>query len=354
MALKPSYRVSARHLIAISVFLLLSVVLLPSVAQSQQTSPAQPRAEKSGNITGTIVDQTGAVRVGAKVQLIRGGQRPEGEALSGENGQFSFTNVAPGPFQLSVSSSGFATQTFTGVLQPGQTFIVPRLTMAVASANTEVQVGAMSQVELAEVQIKQQEKQRVLGFVPNFYVSYEPDPAPMTAKQKFKLAWKTSIDPITFLGVGVLAGFQQAADDFSGYGQGAQGYAKRYGAAYADAFAGSFIGDAILPSLLKQDPRYIYRGTGSTRSRLGYAIASAVMCRGDNKHWQPNYSSILGSFATAGLSYAYYPASDRNGAGLVVQNALIKIGGGAVGGIFQEFVVRKLTPHLPKRATPQP
>lgn len=349
MALNTRSELIFRFLIRSSLLLVFAAAPVLCVAQQPATS-----APASGNINGTVVDQTGAVRVGAKVQLTYAGQRPGPEVVSGQNGEFFFTNIAPGPFQLTVTSPGFSTQTFAGVLQPGQTFIVPRLTLAVASANTEVQVAAQSQVELAEEQIKQEEKQRVLGFVPNFYVSYIPDAAPLTPKQKFELAWKTVIDPITFLGVGVLAGFQQAANDFSGYGQGAQGYAKRYGAAYADSFAGSFIGDAILPSLLKQDPRYFYRGTGSTRSRIGYAIANAVICKGDNKKWQPNYSSIIGSFATAGISYAYYPASDRNGAGLVVQNALIKIGGGAVGGIFQEFVVRKLTPHLPKRATPQP
>lgn len=353
MTVKAPSVLRARRLFYLAVFSLL--VSLPFFAQSQESQPAPPRAEQAtGNITGTIEDQTGAVRVGAIVRLTYAGERTGGEVQSGENGEFSLSNVAPGPFQLTVSSPGFAMQTFSGVLQPGQTLIVPRFTMAVASANTEVQVGGMSQVEVAEAQIKQEEKQRVLGFVPNFYVSYLPDAAPLTTKQKFELAWKSVLDPMTFAGVGVLAGFQQAADDFSGYGQGAQGYAKRYGAGYADAAAGSFIGDAIIPSLLKQDPRYFYRGTGSTRSRLGYAIANAVICKGDNKKWQPNYGSIIGSFATAGLSYAYYPASDRNGAGLVVQNAFIKIGASAVSGIFQEFVVRKLTPHLPKHAATQP
>ena len=73
------------------------------------------------------------------------------------------------------------------------------------------------------MQIKEQEKQRVLGFIPNFYVSYVPDAAPLAPKQKFELAWRSIIDPITFVGVGFLAGFEQASDDFQGYGQGAPG-----------------------------------------------------------------------------------------------------------------------------------
>jgi hypothetical protein len=76
------------------------------------------------------------------------------------------------------------------------------------------------------------------------------------------------------------------------------------------------IGSAILPALLKQDPRYFYKGTGTTRSRILYAIANSVMCKGDNGHWQVNYSGILGGAAAGGISNLYYPASDRNGISL--------------------------------------
>src|SRR5205807_4469021 len=109
-------------------------------------------------------------------------------------------------------------------------------------------------LELAQDQVEEQEKQRVFGFIPNFYVSYVPDAAPLAPGQKFQLAWKSTIDPFTFVGVSTLAGVQQATNAFNGYGQGAQGYAKRFSAAYANVVAGTFIGSAILPSLLKQDP----------------------------------------------------------------------------------------------------
>jgi hypothetical protein len=211
----------------------------------------------------------------------------------------------------------------------------------------------LSPVEVAEEQIKEQEKQRVFGIVPNFYVTYDLDPVPLNARQKFQLAWKSTTDPVTFIGVGMLAGFEQAADEYSGYGQGMQGYAKRYGAAYADVFAGTFIGSAVLPSVLKQDPRYFYRGTGSTRSRIGYAMANSVMCRGDNQRWQPNYSTIVGAFAAGGISYLYYPSSDRS-ATLLVQNSLLKIAESSLAGIFQEFVVRRLTTRSRSQAQPQP
>src|SRR4029077_15982729 len=181
----------------------------------------------------------------------------------------------------------------------------------------------------------EQEKQRALGFIPNFYVSYVPNAAPLAPKQKFELAWKEMVDPVTFGLTGAIAGIQQAQNDFSGYGQGAQGYAKRYGAAYADTVTSTLIGSALLPSLLKQDPRYFYKGTGSKRSRFLYAVANSVICKGDNGKWQPNYSSILGSLAAGGISNSYYPAKDR-GAGLTFENAALGIGATAAANLLQE------------------
>src|SRR5262249_25891874 len=156
--------------------------------------------------------------------------------------------------------------------------------------------------EVAQIEVKDEEKQRVFGVIPNFYVSYVPNAAPLSTRQKFELAWKTTIDPFTFGVVGAVAGVQHAQNDFSGYGQGAQGYAKRYGATYADVVVGTFLGSAGLPSLLKQDPRYFFKGTGTVHSRLSYALANAVVCKGDNGRWQPNYSSILGNLAAGGIS----------------------------------------------------
>jgi hypothetical protein len=291
--------------------------------------------------------------VGAKMRLTHKDQPlNQQEVVSGDNGQFSFSHVPPGPFQLTVTSPDFATQAFSGNLRSGQTYLVPPIVLTVATAATEVRVGVPA-VEVAEAQIKEQEKQRLLGFIPNFFVTYNPNAAPLNAKQKFELAWRVAVDPVTFAGAGVYAGIEQVGDRYPEYGHGLQGYAKRYGAGYADAFAGIFIGNAILPSLLKQDPRYFYKGTGSARSRILYALASSVICKGDNKRWQPNYSFISGSIAVGGISTLYYPTSG-NTAAFVFQNALIRIGQGSLGGILQEFVLRKLTPHLRHRAPTQP
>jgi hypothetical protein len=161
------------------------------------------------------------------------------------------------------------------------------------------------------------------------------------------------VDPVDLAVTGAIAGFQQVQNDFSGYGQGAQGYAKRYGASYGNFVVGTYIGGAILPSLLKQDPRYFYKGTGSKRSRILYAIANSVICKGDNGHWQGNYSGIIGSLAAGGISNLYYPPNSREGLELTFENALIGIGANAAINLLQEFVVRRLTPSA-NASKPEP
>jgi len=316
-----------------------------------ETSAGGPQhgQQQAGSISGKIVDQSGADIAGAVVKLTREGESSEREVTSDENGQFVFPNVAPGAFQVTISSPGLASQEFSGTVVSGQAYVTPVIMLVIPTQVTEVHVGLPPE-ELADVQIKEQEKQRVLGVVPNFYVSYVPNAVPLTAKQKFELAWKSASDPVTLVGVGVLAGIDQAGDRWGAYGQGAQGYGKRYGATYANVFAATFIGGAVMPSVLKQDPRYFYKGSGSRRSRFFYAVASSFMCKGDNGHWQPNYSDMIGSFAGAGLEAAYLPANDRRGGGFVVSSALIRLGETSLAGVLQEFVFPRLTPNRPTRS----
>jgi carboxypeptidase family protein len=322
------------------------VCTLPSFGQSSQPTPLPAGQQLSGTISGTVVDGTGAVVAGARVRLTREDQSPAQEVLAGADGEFSFANIAPGPFKITVTSATFATQSSSGILHSGEFYIAPPIVLTVATTNTVVDVTPSTQAQIAEAQIKEQEKQRVLSFIPNFYVSYVPNAVPLNSRQKFQLAWKTTLDPVTFAVSGIFAGIEQAQNTFPGYGQGAQGYGKRYGASLADSVAGTFIASAILPSLFRQDPRYFYKGTGSKRSRLLYAMGSAVICKGDNGHMQPNYSNILGNLAAGGISNLYYPAKDRNGATLTFENGLIGIGSTAVANVLQEFVVRKFTPHV--------
>ncbi len=181
----------------------------------------QPQGQPlPGIVKGVVTDPSGAVVGGARVRLTREDQSPGQEVLTGADGQFSFANLLPGPFHLTITSAGFAPQTSSGILHAGEIATVPQIALQVAETLTEVQVG-VTQVEVAEEQIKVEEKQRVLGAIPNFYVSYVPDAAPLNSKQKFKLALRTVVDPFTFVVVAGAAGVAQAQNHFSGYGQGA-------------------------------------------------------------------------------------------------------------------------------------
>lgn len=319
---------------------------LPDTPESAISANQQAESRAPGSISGTLIDRNGAGVVGAHVKLAREGQPPGQEAISDEDGRFVLRNITPGKFLLTITMEGFATQTFSGVLRAGENYSVPQLLLSIATNLTEVHVE-LSQIELAQEQMKDEEKQRVLGVFPNFYVTYVPNAAPLTSKQKYNLAWKEIIDPVNFIVTGGVAGLQQAQNNFSGYGQGAQGYAKRYAASYADLVIGTYLGSAVFPSLLKQDPRYFYKGTGSVRSRVYYAIANSVICKGDNGHWQFNYSGIGGSLASGAISNLYYPSTDRNAAALTFENTLIGIGETAAANILQEFVFKKFTSHVP-------
>jgi hypothetical protein len=319
-----------------------------------------PEGSSQGSIHGVVVGRDDAVYEGAQVEFDRadlpdvGSSNPLGKtATTDSNGRFNFDGIPSGAFKLTVSAQGFATQVVAGYLQPGESFEAPEVVLPVAAAASEVEVTASTQEIVAE-QLKLEETQRVFGVIPNFYVSYVPDAPPLTSRQKFNLAWKSSIDPITFLSTGAFAGVEQAKNTLGGYGQGAQGYAKRYAANYANNFIGTMIGGAILPSVLKQDPRYFYKGTGTTRSRILYAIANAVVCKGDNGSWQLNYSSILGGLAAGGIANLYYPAGSRDRASLIVESTLLGTASGAVQNLFQEFIVRRLTPRVPDYGTANP
>jgi hypothetical protein len=196
----------------------------------------------------------------------------------------------------------------------------------------------------AEEQIKEQEHQRVLGILPSFNVVYRSDAVSLTGGQKMRLAFRSSIDPMTFAAAFLVAGYHEAKNDLN-FGWGVKGYAQRTGAAYLDTFDSNMIGNGILPALLHQDPRYFRLGHGSKSRRLLYAAAAAFICKHDNTgKWEPNYSNVLGNVAAGAISNLYYPGSD-SGAGLTISNGMIVTAEGAFGAMFQEFwpdISRKL------------
>ncbi len=295
---------------------------------------------KPGSVLGTVLDSNGSPASKVVVQLTNEDQRFSQESSTGDNGQFSFANVPPGRFKLSVSAAGFSKQEISGEVASGQVNLLRPIVIAIATVVTNVKV-TVDPVEAATEEVHEEEHQRVLRVFPNFYVTYRQDAAPLTSKLKYQLAWKSTTDPVTLAGVAFLSGIQQAGDEYSDFGQGAEGYGKRFGANYADAFASTFLSGAVLPSLLKQDPRYYYQGTGSARSRLLHAMENAVKCKGDNGQWQVNYSNLAGSFGGAALASSYYPTDNR---GLfVLSNGFIRLGESSLTGVVQEFVLHKLT-----------
>jgi Carboxypeptidase regulatory-like domain len=348
-------RLQFRFCIGTATIFLLATALPAQTSTSDSPSSASnsatPASAASGIVQGLVTGKDGEVYEGVRVELARPDAESPVVQQTNSDGEFTFINVPPGPFTLTVSSDGFGTQTVSGELKAGETFDAQNIVLLMKEATSEVRVSAAQQEEIAEEQIHMEETQHVLGVVPNFYVVYDHNAVPLTTHQKYALAWRSNIDPFTFLINGAFAGVEQADNTFAGYGQGMQGYAKRFGANYADTFISTEIGGAILPSLLKQDPRYFYKGTGTIRARIGYAIANAVVCKGDNMRWQFNFSGILGGMAAGGISNLYYPASDRSGAALTFENLAIGLGESAVQNVFQEFIVRKFTPSARKAAS---
>jgi Carboxypeptidase regulatory-like domain len=322
-----------------------------SAVQAPGSEAVQPQS--SASIAGTVRDSRGALLAGAQVTLVGQDNSVNRVVTSDDNGAFKFADLPAGTYRVRINVTDlepFASAPV--VVGAGEKRELPVMAMRIATKTTTVGVVATLN-DVARAQVQAEEKQRILGFLPNYYTSYIWDAAPMTRKLKFSLALRTATDPVTFLVVAGVAGVEQAHKTFPGYGQGFEGYAKRYGASYADTVSGRMFGSAIFPVLLHQDPRYFYRGSGSTRSRLLYALVSTVICRGDNGRLEPNYSHVLGSFAAAGLSNLYRAPQDRQ-ASLTFRNGLIITAGGAVVNVMREFLSRKLTANVPAFANGKP
>jgi len=317
--------------------LLILTLTVGASLHAQKPVAAQPG---TAHITGTVTDGNGDTLSDATVVLQGPGAEDSRKLQSNDNGFFDFDQLAPGTYHVTVSAPDFTHWNSPEVtLNAGQYMILADCTLRVASVETTVNVAYRPE-EIATEQVEVEETQRVLGIIPNFYVVYDPNPAPLTTKLKYHLALKTSTDIFTVLGVGTFAAINQAGDT-PGYPQGWNGYGERLGAASADGFSDILIGGAILPSLLHQDPRYFYQGSGTTKSRVFHAISSPFMCHGDNGQLQPNYSSIGGDLGSSALSNLYYPASDR-GANLVFQNFAITTGERMLSSLVQEFILGRL------------
>ncbi len=312
------------------------VLVVPMSAQSFETANTI-----TGSILGTVVNTTDDPIPGANVIL----QGPAGDRLTAvtkDDGGFAFDQAPAGlAYQITVTVEGFADWNSSITIEPGQNKTLPEIKLRILAVQRAVTVSYSSK-DVAVQQLKAEEQQRILSFIPNTYVVYEPHPEPLTTKMKFHMAYKSLSNPFFFGRTAAWAGVAQARDNPSEWHQGAEGYGKRLGAGFADAVTGSLISNAILPSLLHQDPRYFYQGTGTKKSRALHAMLAPVICKGDNGAWQPNYSQWGGSLIGYSISTAYYPNSSRT-AGHVFQTFGIDMGLHVVGSLAQEFILGKFT-----------
>jgi hypothetical protein len=299
----------------------------------------------TGTIQGTVLDEAGAILANAPVDLTN---VQTGEARSTRTdpaGSYSFAALPPGDFKLTVLVGGFDSFTNPQIaLASNQALQLPPILLRVATVSSKVEVTA-SKHEVAEAQMKSEEKQRLLGVLPNYYVVYFKNPVPLSAGQKMRLAFRLAIDPVNFGIAAAQAGAETNSKDYREYGTGAEGFGKRYAAAYAGDFFGTMVGSGALHALFHQDPRYYYKGTGSVGSRVLYALSWSFRCKGDNGKWQVNYSSLLGDVASAGISDIYYPKAIRNNAGQTLEYSLLGLASQGGNALLQEFFFKKVTTH---------
>ena len=320
------------------------MMFIPGLASAQS---AEAQGSTPGAIQGTVKDGSGSAVTGAVVTLEAAASTGQRTAITDQAGSFSFPAVEPGNYKITIAAPGFANWTMPNVaVAPGDqpALLSSVLQLAVASSSVNV---TLPPHELAAEQLKSEEKQRLLGVLPDFFVSYAPNAAPLTAAQKFQLGWKTIIDPVSLLGTGISAGIDEARNSHPEFGQGTEGYAKRFGAQYANQVSQVFIGHVVIHSIFHQDPRYFYKGTGSFRSRALYAIGMAFIARGDNGKWQFDYSDVLGGVASHEISTLYYPSTSRP-VRRAADDVLLGFAGRAENNLFHEFIARRVTTHVPK------
>jgi len=286
--------------------LLASELLLVPPVSAQSTEAAHT---KTGSILGTVLDTNNDPVPDATVVL----QGPTGgsrKVVTKDDGAFAFEDVTPGiAYLITVTAEGFAEWKSSVTIEPRQNKTLTDVTLRLAAVQRAVTVGYSSK-EVAKQQLKAEEQQRVLRFIPNIYVTYDPHPEPLTTKMKFHLAYKGLTHPSFFILEAAWAGVQQAANT-PNWPQNAKGYGERFGANLAGGATEGLFSNAILPSLLRQDPRYFYQGSGTKGSRAWHAFLAPFVCKGDNGRSQPNYSQIGGLLISGAIANTYYPSSNQ-------------------------------------------
>ncbi len=320
-------------------------ILLVAQSCAAQNSPSP------GAIRGTVADSSGSMVEAAIVRLQSPGSTALRTTLTDQTGSFHFSAVEPGVYTLNITAGGFTDEKTNVSVVSGENPPLPPVVLQIAPASSKVDV-TLPPYELAVQQVHAEEKQRLLGIIPNFYITYDPNAAPLSAAQKFHLGLRTLIDPEVILSNAAGAGIEQWRNTTDRqFGQGMEGYGKRFGVDYAASVTHVLIGHTLTQSVFHQDPRYFYKGTGSFRSRFLYAIGTAFVAKGDNGHWQPDYSDIIGGLAAREILSPLHSYTSRPGL-RAFHGFLLGFSGRASDHLLQEFIYRWLTTHVPKTVAP--
>lgn len=304
--------------------------------------------QATGSIEGKAADASGAAILGAVV-TIEGSDGSRHMTVTDADGGFHVSLLPLGNYNVRISAYGLSDWTAANVQVSDTLESKPLLAVLQVAPNvTSVTVGVGPE-EVAAEQLEQQLKQRTLGVFPNFYVTYESHPAPLSSKQKLHLGVRLLIDPTTFVAVGATSGIQQEMNSYYQYGQGAEGFAKRFAANYTTTAASILITDVAMASLLHQDPRYFYSGQGTNSQRAWHAVKSSLLTKGDNGRWQPPYASVAGWIAAAEISEIYLPG-ERTQYTLIGRTLMFRFAGAVAINMLQEFLLKKLTSNTGARS----
>ena len=332
---------------SVRVALALAVGLVSGHDARAQRLPDAPSAmvEQSaglalGSVSGVVKD-IGGTPVGDATVKLAGAAGAAREAVTDDAGAFRLDALPAGAYTVTVSAEGLENGSVTVTLAEGERKALPVFLLPVATVKSEV--TAVSQKQMADIQIAEEEKQRLFGILPNFYVAYDEDTVPLDTGQKYKLAVRTAIDWTVFVSVAVTSGIQQGVGTPHEWNQNLTGYGQRFGANLAGTEVGIFLEGAVLPGVFHQDPRYFYKGKGTVRSRVWWALKQTVEQRGDNGRWQPGYANITGDVASSAVTTELFPQNNINWGKTVGVNLGLALVGDAIGNVLEEFVFNHVT-----------
>jgi len=236
---------------------------------------------------------------------------------------YKVLSVLAAVFFLS-TSAGVAQETLTA--SPDQPQPTGQPAPVVVGKSQETAIGQPGVVQ----------DKHIFGVLPNYRTAEGSVPfSPITVKQKFMIASKDSMSPPSYILGGIFAGLSQLTNSNPSFGQGLTGYAKRYGTNTADQVIGNYMTEAIMPSILHEDPRYFRKGTGTGWSRIGYALSRVLVTKTDAGGERFNFSEFIGNSGVAAIGNLYYP--DAKGLSSTVQRAASQIATDAISNVLKEI-----------------